>query len=231
MTIIVGTTEFGGSNPTTPGKQIELLLGALRNAGMNPGSHGSLLARWIKDPRPHHFVDYADLVAKLSAAGTVGAQRQAVGDRREADACAAVNAWTGRSGRPAPAWAAGFYTLPPGGQDPTVWARNIDGTPNRIAAPVKVDIWSDSLLGIVGGGAKDGRIGDFQRICGELRIVCESHRIRPVVFAGFGANESRNRAAATIGADNTYVQEVDGGPWLRMSDLIAAVGGGGGQMP
>ncbi|MFQ3559024.1 hypothetical protein QZN11_19780 [Streptomyces gramineus] len=231
MTIIVDTTVFGGPNPTTPGKQVELLVGALRSAGVNVGSYGNILARWVKDPNPHYFVNYEELAMKLSSAEAVGAQRNAVGDMREADACAAVNAWTGRSGLAAPAWAAGFYDVPPGGQDPTVWARQADGTRNRMAAPVKADIWSESLLGIVGGGAKDGRIGDFQRVCGELRIVCDSHRIRPVVFAAFGATDSRGRAAMVVGADNTYVQDVHGGPWRRMSDPAATAGTGGGQLP
>lgn len=218
MTITVGTTVFGGPNPTTPGQQVKLLVDALTAAGIAVGSYGNILARWIKDVVDHPFADYADLAANVSKAEAVGARRNAVGDRREADACKAVNARLGRGGGPAPAWAAGFYDLPPGGQDPTVWARQADGSRDRRAAPVKVDIWSEDLIGIVGGGAKDGRINDFARVCEELRIVCASHGIRPVVFAGFGANDSRDRAVAAVGPQNTYVQDADGGPWRLMSD-------------
>ncbi|MEU0896705.1 hypothetical protein [Streptomyces massasporeus] len=220
MTITVGATVFGGPNPTTPGQQVKLLVDALIAAGVRLGSYGNILARWIKDVADHPFPDYAALAAALAGAEAVGAQRNAVGDRREADACKVVNAWVGRGGGPAPAWAVGFHDLPPGGQDPTVWARQADGSRNVKAAPVKVDIWAEDLLGIVGGGAKDGRINDFARVCEELRIVCASHGIRPVVFAGFGANDSRDRAVAVVGAQNTYVQDVNDGPWRLMSDPV-----------
>ncbi|MFF7738284.1 hypothetical protein [Streptomyces sp. NPDC007984] len=220
MTITVGATVFGGTNPTTPGQQVKLLVDALTAAGVVLGSYGNILARWIKDAKDHPFPDHVSLAAALSGAEAVGAQRNAVGDRREADACQVVNAWVGRGGRPAPAWADGYHDLPPGGQDPTVWARQADGTRDPRAAPVKVDIWSEDLLGIVGGGAKDNKIMDFGRVCQELQIVCASHGIRPVVFAAFGANDSRDRAVDAVGAQNTFVQDVSDGPWRRMSDPV-----------
>ncbi|MEW1614712.1 MULTISPECIES: hypothetical protein [unclassified Streptomyces] len=213
MTIIVGGMVFGGPNPSTPGQQIPLLVQALTQAGITVGSYGRILATWIKSADPHTFTSYAELVQKLTQLRAVGAQINQTGDDLENSAAATVGAWPGRGAGQVPTWAADFARIPAGGQDPNVYAANGAGQIALASAPVKPDIWSEHLLGIVGGRAKEVHLAKFTTICHDLVRVCASHGKRPVVFTAFGATDTTTTARAIVGAENTYVQDVTGGPW------------------
>ncbi|RPK67627.1 hypothetical protein EES43_02920 [Streptomyces sp. ADI96-02] len=211
MTIIVGNVVFGGPNPTTPGQQVQILVNALTAAGIQVGAYGRLLATRIKSDTPYQYASYAELAQDLTERRDAGAQINAVGDGLEAKAAAAVGAQTGRGGGQLPAWAVPFAVMPAGHQDPNVYARNGAGQRDVTSTPVKPDIWSDGLLGIVGGPAKDKNIQKFTTICHDLVRVCTSHQVRPVVFAAFGSQASVTEAVGIVGAKNTYVQDTKDG--------------------
>ncbi|MEW1616625.1 MULTISPECIES: hypothetical protein [unclassified Streptomyces] len=87
--------------------------------------------------------------------------------------------------------------MSPGGQDPNVYAQDGTGQFAAGTTPLKVDIWSEDLLGIVGGPAKDERLEHFTRICNDLVRICASHNKRPVVFTAFGSRTPLRRRGAS----------------------------------
>ncbi|AWW43343.1 hypothetical protein [Streptomyces cadmiisoli] len=210
MTIVVGTVRYepAGKNPRMA---IEQLVAALRAAGLGSGAFGRHLSRQILAPTDHLYASYQELVASLTDMQVNGAARQQGGDNTEESAAQHVGAWTGR-GNAWPTWAQADTQLAPGGQDPTLYAQG--SGPTKQGAPVKVDIWSEHLVGIVGGAAKNDNVEKFINACKTLRKVADSHGKQAVVFAAFGTSQPIvDCAVVAVGAPHTYVQDAPGGPW------------------
>ncbi|MEU8934367.1 hypothetical protein AB0D30_31340 [Streptomyces sp. NPDC048409] len=212
MPVTVGNTVYGAPG-TDPSAQIKKLVEALKDVGLQVGPFGRILAGWIKSGN-HVYLNYNELAADLSQQHAKGQQINDIGDMLEATAAQYLGAWTGRSGGGVPHWASGFVEFPPGGQDPNVYQRDaVTGGRAAVSTAVKPDIWSEDVLGIVGGPAKDRNLQKFETICHDLVRVSLSHGKRPVVFAALGAVETVTSARDIVGASNTYVQDRVGGGW------------------
>ncbi|WP_411120068.1 hypothetical protein [Streptomyces sp. 058-1L] len=215
MTIVVGTVRYepAGRDPRVA---IEQLVRELKGAGLQAGAFGRHLAKQILDPQPHPYTDYLDLVDRLTEMRVNGASRSQAGDDLEASAAQHLGAWTGRTGG-IPGWAQADARTSPGGQDPVLYAFGAvaamkNGTVNT--APASVDLWSDDVVGIVGGRAKDDNREKYVAACRTLAMVAQSHSKRPVVFAAHGsAPASVQVAIDAVGPANTFVQDAPGGPW------------------
>ncbi|GAA2669471.1 MULTISPECIES: hypothetical protein [Actinosynnema] len=171
--------------------------------GFDPRGAGAFLGKRLHAGAS--FADLAELAAAIGAAQEGGAAGRELGEAREVSAAKALDGgWVARDR--VPEWAAPFTTTHKGGQDPELRME-----PERGSLSIRVDVWSDTQVGVVGGADKDRSHGKFGSICATLRKLCERHGKTPVVFAAAGTGQAViTIAVAEVGAANVRVERADG---------------------
>lgn len=210
ITMLNTSTTYTNANV---GDLIKLLTPELVSRGRSLKELGRRLGQMVKPgSAAASFAGISDLADHLIKTYDSGVSRQARGDELENLAAQYIGGSMAK-GDTIPDWAVPFVKNNGNDRDPDLYETAQKDT----ALTIKPDVWSDSVVGIVGGAAKDGNLGKFKGICGQLNDLCQIHGKTPMVFAD-GATPQRviDAAKEAVGGANVLVLQADDS-WLAQS--------------